>query len=72
MITKELKPGVVCKQHSGRVYTVLHIANTYSGDETKFPTTVVYQGANGNIWTRPLDQFIGKFTVLFDGSQIAS
>lgn len=63
-------PGCVCRHHSGRVYTIIAIANEAHPSE-KFPISVVYQGANGEIWTRPLAQFVEKFTVLFDGSQIA-
>ena len=64
-----VSPGVVLRHHSGRVYTVLHIANFGGG--SKFPETAVYQGANGEIWARPLEQVREKFTVLYDGKQLA-
>lgn len=65
-----MKAGFVCRHHSGNVYTILHIANSIAKDE-KFPETVVYQGANGNIWCRPLADFEKKFTILFDGTNKA-
>jgi len=64
-----IKKGTVCRHHSGRVYTVLEIANTEHSSE-KFPKMVVYMGANGNIWTRKESEFSKKFTVLFDGTQL--
>lgn len=66
----ELRRGNVLRHHSGRVYSVLALANTAHPSE-KFPVAVVYQGANGEVWSRPLSEFDGKFTVLFDGSQLA-
>lgn len=62
-----VKKGMVCRHHSGRVYTVLDIANTTNPSE-RFPRTVVYMGANGNVWARREDRFLEKFTVLFDGT----
>jgi hypothetical protein len=67
----ELKAGMVIRHHSGRVYSVLHIANTHGKDLSRFPATVVYRGANGHVWARPAAEFDGKFTVLFDGTNLA-
>ena len=66
----KLEKGMVCRHHSGRVYTVLEIANAAHPSE-KFPRMVVYMGANGNVWARDETEFLEKFTVLFDGTQIA-
>jgi hypothetical protein len=69
-----VRRGIVCRHHSGRVYTVLDVTNvdgvTGAPKET-FPATVHYVGANGFTWSRPLSEFEQKFSVLFDGTQLA-
>jgi hypothetical protein len=63
--------GLVLRHRSGRVYTVIAIANT-SHDMPKHPADVVLLGANGNLWTRELADFGSeKFSVLFDGTALA-
>lgn len=64
------KIGNVLKHHSGNVYIVIEIANETHSSE-KFPVTVVYRGANGNVWARKLSDMIGKFSILYDGSNKA-
>ena len=57
--------GSIWRHHSGRLYVILMVTNIESNDQTKFPTTVVYQGhENGKRWSRPVEAFIadGKFT----------
>lgn len=61
------KPGMVCRHHKGGVYTVLHVSNEAS-PSAKFPLTVVYLGANGNVWSRLLDSFVQSFKVIHDGT----
>ncbi len=70
-IDQELHRGMVCRHHSGRVYTVLHVTNDVSNPKPNFPVTVVYLGANGNMWSRRLDEFKEKFDVIFDGTNLA-
>ena len=65
-----VKKGMVCRHHSGRVYTILDVANATNPSE-KFPRTVIYMGANGNIWARNEKEFLEKFELLFDGTQLA-
>lgn len=64
-------PGTVFRHHSGRVYTLIAVANVESTDQEKFPLTAVYQGSNGKTWSRPMKDFVKKFTVLFDGTSLA-
>lgn len=66
----EIKKGGVYRHHSGRVYTVLDIANR-AAPSAKFPPTVVYMGTNGNTWARPAGEFAEKFTALYDGTNLA-
>ncbi|WP_211232681.1 hypothetical protein [Marinobacterium litorale] len=40
--------------NSGREYRVTCITNLYTVNPERYPITVVYVGANGNIWSRPL------------------
>ena len=67
------KAGSVYRHHSGRVYTVLALANT-TRISVSFPVTVFYMGANGATWTRPAADFseaAGKFSLLYDGTTLA-
>jgi hypothetical protein len=41
----------------GIEYTVILIANT-SNDNPRYPITVIYQGDNGNVWAKPLKNFL--------------
>lgn len=47
---------------NGNVYTVFLITNLKSDRPEKFPVTVVYEGQNGNVWSRPLSQWHRSFT----------
>lgn len=47
--------GSQWEHRNGNTYTVLHIAN--KPDEPRYPKTVVYQGANGEVWARPADDW---------------
>lgn len=57
----EPKPGHVYQHLNGNIYEVLHIANEYSLRDD-YPPTVVYKGANGNVWVKPLTNFMRKMT----------
>ena len=47
------------------VYEVLALTNLYGSDnDTKFPPTVVYQDSEGKIWSRPVKDFLVKFSPL--------
>lgn len=52
---KDKHPEINSKwaHNNGNLYTVLYIANT-EHPSLKFPPTVVYQGTNGSLWTRPV------------------
>lgn len=55
--------GFYFKHYTGSIYKLLHTAKNKS-DLTE---TAVYQSvADGEIYTRPLDQFYEKFTCVFD------
>ena len=70
MTYQQVRRGVVCRHHSGRVYTVMSVSNEIL-DDPKFPSTVHYVGANGREWSRKLTEFVDKFDVLYDGTQLA-
>lgn len=48
--------------HGGKEYKIITVTNTAALDHDKFPVTVVYQGHDGNIWSRPANSFLRKFT----------
>lgn len=69
MTIHEFKKGMVCRHHSGKVYTIIELTNTKRLSDA-FPVTVVYMGTNGNMWSRPLSEFEEKFEVIYDGTQL--
>lgn len=51
-------PGQVWRHHSGRLYTVLFLANNEGdGMREKYPVMVVYRGENGRTWAGRLDDW---------------
>jgi hypothetical protein len=61
-----IKIGSTWAHHSGREYRVLILANTETARPEEYPITVIYQGANGHIWAKPLDNFLAKMTWVKD------
>lgn len=55
------QPREVWTHTSGRDYTVLLIANQHS-ENPKYPPTVVYEGDNGRVWSRPLSDWHRSMT----------
>lgn len=53
-------PGSLWRHYNGSVYSVLHIAN--EPNDERYPATVVYQGANGKVWARRLDDWHRSMT----------
>jgi hypothetical protein len=60
----EPSEGSVWQHRNGNRYLVLAIANHASDRPERYPKTVVYQGANGNIWSRPLSDWHRSMTEL--------
>lgn len=52
------------KHHSGRVYTVLFIANDVDDPKPEYPPTVVYQGENSKYWAGKLDDWHRRMTLI--------
>lgn len=49
--------------HRGGVYKVFHLTNLRSDQPERFPVTVVYQNTEtGDLWSRPLVDFMQRFT----------
>lgn len=44
----------VWRHYNNNYYRVLMMSNIESRNQSQYPTSVVYQGQNGNIWSRPL------------------
>ena len=55
-------PGSRWQHRNGNVYTVLYITN--KPDELRYPKTVVYQGDNGEVWSRRADDWARSMTAL--------
>lgn len=50
-------PGSTWSHTNGNQYTVLCIANEFTERPEQYPQTVVYQGANGKVWSRPVSEW---------------
>lgn len=55
--------GQEYKHENGNIYVVLHVTNTASSNPNYVPQ-VVYQGRNGNVWSRPLSEWNEKFILV--------
>jgi hypothetical protein len=67
----KLHRGMVLRHRTGRVYTVIEVANV-AHSMPNHPPEAVLLGANGNVWTRLLSDFgPEKFSVIFDGTNTA-
>lgn len=53
------KPGHTYQHINGNTYKVLHIANEGSL-RPEYPPSVVYQGSNGAVWVKPMENFMRK------------
>ena len=53
------KPGHTYQHINSNIYKVLHIANEGS-TRPEYPPSVVYQGSNGAVWVKPMDNFMRK------------
>jgi hypothetical protein len=49
---------------SGAVYSVEAVANLDADEdrEDEYPITIVYKSVNGIVWSRPIENWAGKFT----------
>ena len=63
MMSDDPKSGSVWKHHSGRLYTVLFMTNI-DEDDPKYPRTVVYVGANGKLWSGPLNDWYRRMELV--------
>lgn len=63
------KAGQVAVHHSGKVYTVVGLANV--GGSPSHSPAVVLLGANGALWTRTVEDFRYKYRVEYNGTNLA-
>lgn len=57
-------PKTKWKHKNGLEYEVILIANEASTDQVKYPITVVYQGANAKVWSKPLNDWHRSMTLI--------
>ncbi len=50
--------------NSGNVYKVLMITNEMAKSNKLFVPTVVYDDKHGDLWSRPLSDFLEKFRAI--------
>lgn len=53
------KEKTLWEHRNGNVYEVLAITNL--PNEDRYPTTIVYRGSNGNLWSRRADDWHRSF-----------
>ena len=59
------KRGDVWRHRNGIDYTILHVTNIGHVREDH-PPDIVYQGENGNVWSRRLSDWHRSFTLVKD------
>lgn len=59
----DIRIGSRWKHHSGKEYTVIHIANQFT-ENPKYPVLVVYLGGNGKVWAKELQNFVEKMKLI--------
>jgi hypothetical protein len=62
--------GETWKHSNGNEYVIDKLANQYS-DRAEYPPTVVYQGANGKVWSKTLLNFLRKMTYVSSPEPVA-
>ncbi len=60
-----IEAGTRWTHRNGNVYTVLFLTNKAAPSE-RYPLTVVYHGENGNVWSRPADDWYRSMTKVTD------
>lgn len=61
-MTTDSRLGLYKHNTSGKIYTVLLVANEKADREDWSAPCFVYSDQNGNIWTRPIEQFLKRCT----------
>lgn len=56
--------GSLWRHRNGNLYMVLHIANL--PNEERYPKSVVYRGADGNVWVRRYDDWHRSMTLVME------
>ena len=66
----KIKTNSKWRHSSGRIYTVVLVANEQAAGRSKlrFPITINYTGGNGEVWAKMLLDFLETMTPLDDGS----
>lgn len=67
-LLKQFKPGVY-KHFKEHLYLALFVAKHSETEEYMVVYVDLYDNANGQIWTRPLDMFMGD-KVFEDGTRV--
>lgn len=62
-------PASIWQHTSGRRYTVLCVANMFTDRPEQYPVTIVYQGDNGRIWSRPAIDWARSMHPVSDGAE---
>lgn len=57
------EPNTIWKHRTGKLYTVVVIANRLATDK-RYPITVVYKDGEDNIWTRPFSDWYQSMTAV--------
>lgn len=59
------KPGIglTWRHRNGALYVVRLFTNEFS-ERAEYPVTVVYEGAGGKMWSRPLSDWHRSFTAM--------
>lgn len=67
MNSEALEPRSRWAHRNGNEYTVLVLTNTES-TRPEYPPRVIYQGDNGNVWDKTVEDFLAKMTLVAPAS----
>lgn len=62
----EVIPGSVWECRNGGIYAVTSVADPHATRRDEYPATVVYVGADGRVWSRPLSKWHRSMTEVME------
>lgn len=62
----DILPGSIWEHRNGDIYAVILLANLNATRTGEYPVTIVYTGADGQVWSRPLSRWNRSMTEVME------